>query len=388
MPQLQPNLLLSSVAAPPIADVAGWVEGREFPAEKPLLDVCQAVPSYPPAEALRHHMAQCLSEPATSVYTDIVGLYQLRETLAGHVSEDYHGQVTSRQVAITAGCNQAFCIAMDTLVGPGDEVIMPLPYYFNHRMWLAMRGIVAIHPQFEGGLPTLEGIAQTITDRTRAITLVSPNNPTGIEYPPALISSLFELARDHAIALVIDETYKDFRSNPGPPHTLFQNTDWKDTFVHLFSFSKAYAMTGYRVGGMVAAETFIDHATKVLDCLAICPSHIGQLGALFALENLAEWRDQKVRLMKSRVEALGNAFRSNRLHYQLVSSGAYFAYIRHPFDGQDATSVARRLADRHNVLCLPGNIFGEGQENYLRFAFANLEAEAMPALVQRLIDSQ
>ena len=92
--------------------------------------------------------------------------------------------------------------------------------------------------------------------------------------------------------------------------------------------------------------------------------------------------------MRSRVEALTTAFRSNRLSYQLVSAGAFFAYIRHPFDGEGATSVARRLADEQNVLCLPGNMFGPQQERYLRFAFANLEVEQIPALVERLISSQ
>ena len=265
---------------------------------------------------------------------------------------------------------------------------MPLPYYFNHAMWLSMRGIVAVHPPFEEGLPDIDRIGQCINERTRAIAIVSPNNPTGLEYPAPLIERFFHLAQQHSIALVLDETYKDFRSTAGSPHTLFQQANWQDNFVHLFSFSKSYAMTGYRVGGLVAATDFIGEATKLLDCIAICPSHVGQLGALYAIENLSEWRDEKVNLMKDRVDALRNSFKSNRLTYQLVSSGAYFAYLRHPFESEGATAVARRLADEHNVLCLPGNMFGSGQENYLRFAFANLEVNDIPVLVQRLIDSQ
>ena len=388
MQTIKTNPLVSSVATPPIADVAGWIEGRAFPSDFPLLDVSQAVPSYPPADALRHHMAERLNEPATSIYTDIPGLGALRESLARHLSDEYQGNVTPSQVGVTAGCNQAFCIAMDTLAGPGDEVVMPLPYFFNHQMWLAMRGMVPAHPPFEEGLPRVESIADAITDRTRAIAIVSPSNPTGVEYPPALFSSLYELARERSIALVIDETYKDFRSNEGPPHQLFQHPDWESSFVHLFSFSKSYAMTGYRVGGMVAAPGFIDEATKMLDCMTICPSHIGQLGALYALENLAGWRDEKVLLMRARVKALQEGFRSNRLGYQLISAGACFAYIRHPFGDEGATSVARRLADEQNVLCLPGNMFGPGQEGYLRFAFANLETDEIPELIERLIRSQ
>ena len=274
MQTIKINPLVSSVATPPIADVAGWIEGRDFPPDFPLLDVSQAVPSYPPDESLRNHMAQRLSEPATSVYTDIPGLAALRESLARHLSVEYQGNLTPGQVGVTAGCNQAFCIAMDTLAGPGDEVVMPLPYFFNHQMWLAMRGMVPVHPPFEEGLPSVDIIADTITNRTRAIAIVSPSNPTGVEYPPALISALFDLARARSIALVIDETYKDFRTTEGPPHHLFRHPDWDASFVHLFSFSKSYAMTGYRVGGMVAATGFIDEATKMLDCQTICPSHL------------------------------------------------------------------------------------------------------------------
>ena len=388
MPPIVPSRLISSVATPPIADVAGWIKDREFPPEKPLLDVSQAVPSYSPHDSLLTHMGRCLAEPTTSIYTDIVGLQPLRQAVAEQINDEYEGTVHRDQVAITAGCNQAFCIAIDTVAGPGDEVIMPIPYYFNHQMWLSMRGIVAVHPPFEEGLPDIERIGRHINERTRAIAIVSPNNPTGLEYPASLIEGLFQLARQHSIALILDETYKDFRSTAGPPHTLFQQADWQDTFVHLFSFSKSYAMTGYRVGGLVAAQAFIDEATKLLDCLTICPSHVGQLGALYAIENLSDWRDEKVKLMKARVDALRTAFKSNRLTYQLVSSGAYFAYLRHPFETEGATAVARRLADEHNVLCLPGNMFGSGQENYLRFAFANLEISDISVLVERLIDSQ
>lgn len=333
-------------------------------------------------------MGRCLAEPTTSIYTDIVGLQPLRQAVAEQINDEYEATVHRDQVAITAGCNQAFCITIDTVAGPGDEVIMPMPYYFNHQMWLSMRGIVAVHPPFEEGLPDIERIGRHISERTRAIAIVSPNNPTGLEYPASLIEGLFQLARQHSIALILDETYKDFRSTPGPPHTLFQQADWQDTFIHLFSFSKSYAMTGYRVGGLVAAQEFIDEATKLLDCLTICPSHVGQLGALYAIENLSDWRDEKVKLMKARVDALRTAFKSNRLTYQLVSSGAYFAYLRHPFETEGATAVARRLADQHNVLCLPGNMFGSGQENYLRFAFANLEISDISVLVERLIYSQ
>ena len=113
----------------------------------------------------------------------------------------------------------------------------------------------------------------------------------------------------------------------------------------------------------------------------------GQHAAEFALAHLDGWRDAKVALMVERAAALRGAFRVNALGYRLVSAGAWFAWVRHPFEGEHSTTVARRLAQRHGVLCVPGATFGPGLDDYLRFAFANLEAGTMPELVERLEQS-
>ena len=147
-------------------------------------------------------------------------------------------------------------------------------------------------------------------------------------------------------------------------------------------------LTGYRVGAVIAGEGLLREITKAADCVAICAPAIGQRAALYGIENLSQWRRDKRGLMADRLEALRLAFRRNDLDYELVSSGAYFAYLRHPFGDQQSADVARRLPDDHNVLCMPGGMFGPDQEPYLRFAFANLEAELMPALAERLVESQ
>ena len=388
MPAYQINSRIDNLATPPIADVQGWIEGRQFDADKPLLDVSQAVPSYQPAQALRDHMAQMLDHPDTSLYTGIVGTPELRQALAAHLSDDYAGTIKPQQVAITAGCNQAFSTAIDALTVPNDEIVLPVPYYFNHQMWLEMRGLKPAFVHRRDGELQIDDIRHAISGRTRAVILVNPDNPTGQEYSPEFIGSLFDICKRARVALIIDETYKDFRTEPSPPHGLFKKPDWDHTFIHLYSFSKAFAVTGYRIGAMVAHVGLVDSAEKLLDCATICASHIGQAAALFALANLDEWRREKATMMKQRMAVLSDSFKSNELEYRLISSGAYFAYVEHPFSDQDATAVARRLADEFNILCLPGSMFGERQERCLRFAFANLEATEIPELVRRLIESQ
>jgi aspartate/methionine/tyrosine aminotransferase len=384
------NPLVESVAAAPIAEAQSWIRGRRFPADRPLLDCAQAVPSYPPAEALTRHLAAAVQRPETAFYTYILGRADLRAALAAHLGQDYRGNIAAEQIGVTAGCNQAFCLVAQALARAGDEVILPLPFYFNYQMWLEMLGVSLVPLPVGAGdaLPDPDEAARRITLRTRAIVLISPNNPTGATYPPELIEAFYRLAQRHGIALVLDETYKDFRASGAPAHALFQDRDWPQTLVQLYSFSKAYSLTGYRVGSIAAGRPLLDAVAKAMDCVAICAPHIGQEAALFGIERLAPWREEKRTMMLERLEALRAAFRANALEYQLISAGAFFAWVRHPFAGAAASVVARRLADRHNLLCLPGTIFGPGQEGALRLAFANLPAEKMPEVAERLVASQ
>ena len=226
------NPLFSAVAPPPIAEAWRWVEGRSFPDDKPLIDLAQAEPSYPPAPELLAHLADNIHRPELSRYTDIRGTPELRAAFADHLAASYGAQLEAGDVSIAAGCNQAFCLAVMALAGPGDEVILPAPYYFNHDMWLGMLGVTVVPLEFRaeaGGVPDVAEAAAKITAKTRAIVLVSPNNPTGAIYPPEVIKQFFDLARERGIALMLDETYKDFLPTDGAPHGLLQESGWRDT---------------------------------------------------------------------------------------------------------------------------------------------------------------
>lgn len=381
------NSAVRNVQAPPIAQVFEWFGQLSQEQQGKVLDVSQAVPSYPPAQPLTDFLAEAVRAPDTSVYSDILGLPILRVALAKHMSGDYAAAVDTSQVAITAGCNQAFCVVMNALARAGDEVILVVPYYFNHVMWLQAQGIRPVYcevPADAAGVPDVAHAATLITERTRAIVLVSPNNPTGCEYPADVLDAFFELAAGEDVALVVDETYKDFRSVPGPPHTLLQRSDWARTFIQLYSFSKVFSLTGYRVGSIVAGGHLLGEVEKVLDCVAICAPRIGQLAAEFALRSLDDWKADRVADIHARMRLVRESFAASNSGFSLLASGAYFGYVQHPFRGHNAERVARHLLKASGILCLPGSMFGPGQEEYLRFAFANLQREAIPALVARL----
>jgi len=381
---------LAAVAAPPIAEAQGWIAGRAFPADQPLIDVCQAVPGYPPPPDLVAFMAGALAAPSAHRYTEVPGLPALRAALATDIDGLYAGgagALAADNVLISAGCNQAFCLALSALAQAGDEVILPLPYYFNYQMWLQMNGIgvrpVAFRPE-TGGVPDLAEIAAAIGPATRALVLISPNNPTGAVYPPAFLEAAFALCREAGIALVLDETYRDFMPDDGAPHGLFRRPDWAETLVHLYSFSKVFCLTGHRVGAVASAPDLLGQIGKAMDCVAICAPHLGQLAAAEGLRTLSDWRRGNAGLMRGRLAALRDAFDRPDVGYAIVSAGAYFAYLRHPHGGQTSHAVARRLADTQNLLALPGAMFGPGQDPYLRLAFANVDAALMPQIAARL----
>ena len=385
---VQISPLVAKVEFPPIAEAMSWVKNRAT--NRALLNMCQAVPSYPPAEILQDEIARLAHVPTTGGYTDIFGIPELREAYAAHMSADYAAQIAPQEVAITTGCNQAFAAAIMSVAKAGDNVIIPVPYYFNHQMWLTMMGIeIRAIPAFSEGVshPLPETAAPLIDNRTRAIVLCSPNNPTGAIYPSAVLNQFYDLAQSSGISLMLDETYKDFRPDPAPPHNLLAREGWQNTLIQFYSFSKIYALAGYRLGAIIAGQDVLHQVAKVLDTMTVCPPQISQRAVLFGLTALDDWKAEKKAVMRGRLEAMRASFNTPNLKYKLIGSGAYFAYVKHPFKGEPSKSVAMRLAKENDLLCLPGSMFGPGQEDYLRFAFANVEEEKMALLAERLGES-
>ena len=379
-----PNVL--DCAAAPIAEAWSWVAN---PDSERLIDMCQAVPAHLPPQSLRDYLGDAIKAGEGATYTDIRGIPPLREALAGNISERYRGSVVADDILITAGCNQAFCSTVDALCEAGDEVILPLPCYFNHQMWLSTRAVKPRYLSFnpETAMPDPEEARELINERTRAILLVTPNNPSGAIYSPECIAAFFEVARAHGIALILDETYRDFIDIDKTPHDLFARDDWRDTLVHLYSFSKVFSLTGFRTGAIAASQPLLEQLKKIQDCTAICAPHAGQLAAVYGLEHLHHWKIEKSDELAARAVAIEQAFEQPQLDYRLISAGAYFAYVEHPFD-MPARDVVRRLIESQEIVCLPGSYFGPEQEKYIRLAFANVHESRFDDVVARLVASQ
>lgn len=381
------NPFLAAASASPVMEARRWIVGRDFPDDRPLINLSQAAPADPPPEILREAMARAVLEnPAAHLYGPVLGLPALRAEIAGRWSVDYGGRIDEADVAVTSGCNQAFCAAVATLAGAGDEVILPWPWYFNHAMWLDMAGVKAV-PLACGAdaMPDPEAAAALIGPRTRALTLVTPNNPTGAEYPAGLIERFADLCQARGIALIIDETYRDFRSGEGPAHGLFRRPDWRDWLVHLYSFSKTFRLTGHRVGAMICGSERLAQAEKFLDTVTICPAQIGQIAALEGLRSLSAWAaGERLKVLRRRA-VLEATFAEGAPGFELRSCGAYFAWLEHGFD-MDSPAVAKALVEEASLLMLPGTMFsprGHGKGT-LRLAFANADEAGLAETARRL----
>ncbi|MBV7378478.1 aminotransferase [Maritimibacter dapengensis] len=381
---LNPNL--AATRPSPVVEAKRWIAGKDFSPDAPLINVSQAAPIDPPPIALREAIADiAMNLPSAHVYGPVLGLPDLRDEVASHFGTAYGGVLTSENVAITQGCNQAFCAALATLAAPGDEVILPTPWYFNHQMWLDMAGVKTVPlPTGDELLPTVADAEARLTERTRAIVLVTPNNPGGVEYPADLVMGFYRLAKKAGITLILDETYRDFDSRTGRPHDLLAQPDWGDTVIQLYSFSKAYRLTGHRVGALIAAPERLLSVEKFLDTVAICPNQIGQHAALWGMRNLGDWLAGERDEILARRLAVEEGF-AKLDGWRVLGAGAYFAYVEHPFD-DPAEALCRRMVDEIGVLALPGSMFNpEGQgERHLRIAFANIDRDQIAVLFARL----
>ena len=376
--------------APPVMEARRWLADATFTDDRPLLNVSQAAPVDPPPAPLRQAMAEIVMNDADAhLYGPVLGLPELRDEVAQRWTASYGGKVSAEQVAITSGCNQAFAAAIATLCNEGDEVIIPVPYYFNHRMWLDMSGVKTVPLMTgDGMIPDADAAAALITDHTRAIALVSPNNPCGVEYPAETLRAFVDLARARGIALIVDETYRDFDSRTGAPHDLFTDPNLDDTLIQLYSFSKAYRLTGHRVGAVVASESRLAEIEKFLDTVTICPNQLGQRAALWGMQNLDDWlAGERLEILDRRAAIHDNFPTLAAKGWELLGCGAYFAYVKHPF-AMSSADLAPLLVKEAGVLLLPGTMFMPdevaGGESQLRIAFANIDRAGVAALFDRL----
>lgn len=383
-PPLSPRI--RDTFAAPIPTAKAWATRYDGRAGA-TIDLTQAVPGYPTHPDLAARLSEGAASPIQARYGTIDGDEALRTALAADMNRVYGGSLTAADVAITAGANLAFAMTMTVLCGIGDQVMLPVPWYFNNAMALTMQGLEALplpcRPE-DAFVPDPDRAEALLTDRTRAIVLISPNNPTGAVYPAETIHRFSDLCRRKGIWLILDESYRDFLPESAlPPHALFQDPDWGDHMIHLYSFSKAYCVAGHRAGAIACGQRVRTELNKVLDTMQICPPRGPLPGLTWAIDNLHDWKAGNRALIAERARVFRDGV-GQLQDWRIDALGTYFAYVRIPENQKDAMTAGEKLATECGLLSLVGPFFGPGQDRHLRLAFANVDVEAIAQVPERL----
>jgi aspartate aminotransferase len=314
-------------------------------------------------------------------YTSSVGTADLRAALARKITQVNGRPTTPDEVLVTHGAMHGLAMALHTLVAPGQEVLVPDPEFPNWRMAAVGGGaVVNTYPTkaSNGFVPVVADVEAAVTERTRAIVVCSPNNPTGAVYPADVLAGILEVARRHDLWVLSDECYEAFTFDA--PHVSLLSMDTDDRVLAFHSFSKAHAMTGWRLGYVVVPNA---RARELMEHLAeaqvACPSAVSQRAALAALlgpqDHVAAARDSYRERRDAAIELL-----TARGVPCVRPEGAFYLMVDVSAATGDSEAFALRLLRERHVSVAPGSAFGPAGEGMVRISLASAKADILEGL--------
>ncbi len=346
----------------------------------------QGVVHYGPPRQAVEHVSRFLECPQNK-YDAVHGTAELRGALEKKLLEEngIKPDPNSRLV-VTAGSNMGFMNAVYAITDPGDEIIIQKPFYFNHEMAIRMANATPVPIETDSDYqPDLCAIERSITERTRAIVTISPNNPTGSVYDETILRRLNALCRERGIYHISDEAYEYFTYADAKHFSPGCITGSAEHTISLFSFSKAYGFASWRIGYMLLPEQLFLSVQKAQDTILICPPLICQAGALGALEAGSSYCREYVRGMEEvRELVLGELQRIRSICTVPASKGAFYFLLRLN-TSMDPLALVTQLVKDFGVAAIPGATFGMEQGCHLRISYGALEKDTVAQGVGRLI---
>ena len=340
----------------------------------------------PPPEAFKS-VQKCLKDESINRYGPVEGIPELQHALINKLKITNSINIDSgNAVIVTAGSNMAFNTAILAITEPSDEVILPLPYYFNHEMSLTMERCKPMFvPCKEDFHLDVDKIKSAITNKTKAIVTISPNNPSGAVYTKKELLEINQLCSENNIYHISDEAYEDFHYQEHQHFSCASYTNTQQHTISLFSFSKGYGFAGWRIGYMVIPEHLVPAVKKIQDTILISPPVISQhaaIGALSAKNNfLAKKREAmsvKRKLVLDKLSTL-SSLKSNPF-----SEGAFYTLLN--IDSkQDDMRLTQELIEKYGVATIPGSAFGIKSGCYLRLSYGALSDEKINEGLDRII---
>jgi aspartate/methionine/tyrosine aminotransferase len=349
-----------------------------------VISLGQALPFFPPPPSALRAAEAALQARDVHFYSTDPGRPQLRGLLAERLAE-YGISCGFDDLVITAGANHAFATALTTLVNPGDEVVLPAPYFTNHQMQVQASGAVAVEAPLADQRTyclTWNDIAPALTPRTRAVVLCNPSNPTGAPVTAAHGERIVRELAGRGIIAISDETYLQFVYD-GDHWSAASVPDWRRNVVVIGTFSKSFAMMGWRVGFMLADRAVCEQATKIQDAMIICAPTISQLVAEGVLRDDWSYARQFHREFVRRRQLVAERIAAMPGLSWSPTGGGFFAFTR--IEGcTDSTALATRLLEDAHVVTIPGAAFGRSGEGCLRLSFGSVSADDLVEGLNRL----
>ena len=346
----------------------------------------QGVAGYGPPESAKAKVLEFFSDPSHHKYGPVQGIPPLLELIGRKLAEENGIHPGSRKVVVTAGANMGFLNALFAIADPGDEVILPLPYYFNQEMAVRMLNCRPVFVATDADFKLQpEAIRSALTNRTRAVVTISPNNPTGAVYDESSLRDVNALCEEAGVYHISDEAYENFlygkarHFSPGSIDGSQQHT------ISLFSLSKAYGFASWRIGYMVMPDALYPAVLKAQDTNLICAPLVSQQAAVGALETGSGYCREKLKtIAKVREIVLKELDAVREFCHIPPSDGAFYVFLK-VATGMGSLELAERLIREHGVAVIPGIAFGLDEGCYLRIAYGALDENTAAEGLRRLV---
>lgn len=357
--------------------------------DKGVISLAQGIPSFSTAESIREAAIKAIKNGDVDKYTSGFGIDALRSAIVKKVKRENNISATIDQVMVTHGAIEAMMATFIALLNPQDEIIVLTPDYASH----ITQTQIARH----GGKPIFVPLAETengwelnpakveaaITQQTKAILICNPCNPTGKVYTKEELKSLADVARRYNLFIISDEMYEYFTYDDKSHVSIGSFPEVADRVISIFGVSKSYAMTGWRIGYIVANKKLISQIFKVHDSLVTCPTAVSQYAALEALEGSQSMvTEYKKAFEKRRQIVLDELSKTDKISI-VAPQGAYYAFVKINQEVDDY-DLALQMIREAKVAVVPGSAFGNGGENHLRISFGGDETLLREGL-QRLV---
>ncbi len=333
-----------------------------------------AKPTSGTPEHIKKGAIDAIKQGKVGGYSENKGILELREEISKKMKRDNNMNTNPSQIIVTIGAVEGLSAAIMALIDPGDEVILPSPTYSTHiRQVQLASGKPVLVPTIEEKEFDLdiEGIKNAITPKTKAIMYCSPSNPTGTVFSEKTLRKLADIALENDLMVITDEAYEYFTYDSHQHFSIGSIPEMKKNVVSCFTFTKSYAMTGWRIGYLHADEALIPQISKAHIPFAICATVVSQYAALAALKGsqncIKDFRNRYLSardLMCKRLGELDYVFDYQKPH------GSYLMFPKILLDeGSNSTTFCKKLLKEAKVSTTPGIAFGPTGEKHLRLSF-------------------